>query len=184
MTDLGEVELRIIEGGVAIPASVLSEGTLRMLGLLALASAEAPALVGFEEPENGVHPRRIELIAELLRTQRSLGQTQYIVTTHSPRLPDLLADDSLFVVRRRNGQTRIDPLAGEPMEHGKPSPTRTKPRPPLSGSSEGTSIRPPAAAIQLRRRRRGGSRTSPLPRASPSLPCGREALPKSAAGAG
>ena len=113
VTDLGEVELRIIEGGVAMPASVLSEGTLRMLGLLALASAEAPALVGFEEPENGVHPRRIELIAELLRTQRSLGQTQYIVTTHSPRLPDLLADDSLFVVRRRNGQTRIDPLAAE-----------------------------------------------------------------------
>ena len=113
VTDLGEVELRIVEGGVAMPASVLSEGTLRMLGLLALASAEAPALVGFEEPENGVHPRRIELIAELLRTQRSLGQTQYIVTTHSPRLPDLLADDSLFVVRRRNGQTRIDPLAAE-----------------------------------------------------------------------
>ena len=113
VTDLGEVELRIVEGGVAMPASVLSEGTLRMLGLLALASAEAPALVGFEEPENGVHPRRIELIAELLRTPRSLGQTQYIVTTHSPRLPDLLADDSLFVVRRRNGHTRIDPLAAE-----------------------------------------------------------------------
>lgn len=122
VSDLGEVELRIVEGGVAMPASVLSEGTLRMLGLLALASAEAPALVGFEEPENGVHPRRIELIAELLRTQRSLGQTQYIVTTHSPRLPDLLADDSLFVVRRRNGQTRIDPLAalGPVAEWGTP----------------------------------------------------------------
>ena len=112
VTDLGEVELRIVEGGVAMPASVLSEGALRMLGLLALASMkEAPALVGFEEPENGVHPRRIELIAELLRTQRSIGQTQYIVTTHSPRLPDLLPEEALFVVRRRNGQTRINPLA-------------------------------------------------------------------------
>ncbi len=111
VTDLGEVELRIVEGGVAMPASVLSEGTLRMIGLLALASVEAPALVGFEEPENGVHPRRIELIAELLRTRRSLGQTQYIVTTHSPLLPDALPDDSLFVVRRWNGQTRIDPLS-------------------------------------------------------------------------
>ena len=111
VTGLGEVELRIVEGGVAMPASVLSEGTLRMLGLLALASVESPALVGFEEPENGVHPRRIELIAELLRTRRSLGQTQYIVTTHSPRLPDLLPKESLFVVRRHNGQTRINPLA-------------------------------------------------------------------------
>ena len=112
VTGLGEVELRIVEGDVAMPASVLSEGTLRMLGLLALASMkEAPALVGFEEPENGVHPRRIELIAELLRTQRSIGQTQYIVTTHSPRLPDLLPEEALYVVRRRNGQTRINPLA-------------------------------------------------------------------------
>lgn len=111
VTDLGEVELRIVEGGVAMPASVLSEGTLRMLGLLALASVETPALVGFEEPENGVHPRRIELIAELLRTRRSIGQTQYIVTTHSPRLPDLLPEESLFVVRRRNCQTHINPLA-------------------------------------------------------------------------
>ncbi|MDE0207901.1 MAG: AAA family ATPase [Candidatus Tectomicrobia bacterium] len=109
VSDLGEVELRLREGGIAIPARVLSEGTLRMLGLLALAgAAEAPALVGFEEPENGVHPRRIQWIAELLKTQQFLGQTQYIVTTHSPVLADFLADDSLFAVRRPNGQTRID----------------------------------------------------------------------------
>ncbi|MCE2449538.1 MAG: ATP-binding protein, partial [Candidatus Latescibacteria bacterium] len=81
----------------------------RMLGLLALTGVgDAPALVGFEEPENGVHPRRIQLIAELLKTQKTLNQTQHIITTHSPILPDLLGDESLFVVRRLNGQTRID----------------------------------------------------------------------------
>ena len=70
-----------------MPARVLSEGTLRLLGLLALTGVEdAPALVGFEEPENGVHPRRIQLIAELRKTQEDpQGQTQKIVTTHSPR---------------------------------------------------------------------------------------------------
>jgi predicted ATPase len=69
VSDLGEVELRLREGGIAIPSRVLSEGTLRLLGLLALAGArEPPALVGFEEPENGIHPRRIQLVAELLRT--------------------------------------------------------------------------------------------------------------------
>ena len=83
-----------------------------MLGLLALTGAgEAPALVGFEEPENGVHPRRIQWIAELLKTQQFLGQTQYIVTTHSPVLADFLTDESLFAVRRPNGQTRIDPFS-------------------------------------------------------------------------
>ena len=112
VSDLGEVELRLKEGGVAIPARVLSEGTLRMLGLLALTGAdEHPALVGFEEPENGVHPRRIQLIAELLQTRESLKQSQYIVTTHSPILPDLLSDRSLFVVQRTDGRTRIDPFS-------------------------------------------------------------------------
>ena len=48
VSDLGEVELRLREDGVAIPARVLSEGTLRMLGLIALAGVDqGPALVGF-----------------------------------------------------------------------------------------------------------------------------------------
>ena len=109
VSDLGEVELRVREGEVAVPAGVLSEGTLRMLGLLALTGVEeAPALVGFEEPENGVHPRRIQLIAELLNTQRTLNNTQYIVTTHSPVLVDLLETRSLFAVKRTHRTTRIE----------------------------------------------------------------------------
>jgi len=108
VSDLGEVELRLKEGGVAMPARVLSEGTLRMLGLLALTGVnQAPALVGFEEPENGVHPRRVQLIAELLKTQQNLKRTQYIVTTHSPILADLLANETLFSVRRVDGGTHI-----------------------------------------------------------------------------
>ena len=112
VSDLGEVELRLQENGVATPARVLSEGTLRVLGLLALTGAdESPSLVGFEEPENGVHPRRIQMIAQLLRTHADSGKTQYIVTTHSPILPDLLPDESLFVVQRVERRTRIDPFA-------------------------------------------------------------------------
>ena len=109
VSDLGEVELRVREGEVAVPAGVLSEGALRMLGLLALTGVEeAPALVGFEEPENGVHPRRIQLIAELLNTQKTLNNTQYIVTTHSPVLVDLLETRSLFAVKRIQRSTRIE----------------------------------------------------------------------------
>jgi len=110
--DIGEVEIRLREHGIAVPARVVSEGTLRMLGLLALAGAnEAPTLVGFEEPENGIHPRRIEMVAELLKTRQSLGPAQYIVTTHSPLLPDRLPGESLYAVRRNRGRTCIDPLS-------------------------------------------------------------------------
>ena len=112
VSDLGEVELRLREGGVAIPARVISEGTLRMLGLLALTGLdEAPALVGFEEPETGIHSRRIQLIAEFLKIQETLRQTQYIVTTHSPTLLNLLSDSSLFVVNRIDRKTRIEPFS-------------------------------------------------------------------------
>lgn len=112
VNDLGEVELRLREGGIDVPARVLSEGTLRVLGMLALTGAkDPPSLVGFEEPENGIHPRRIELVAELLKTRAKLGQTQYIATTHSPLLPDLISDESLFVVSYGAEGTRIEPFS-------------------------------------------------------------------------
>ena len=112
VSDLGEVELRLRENDVAIPSRVVSEGTLRLVGLLALNGAGvAPSLVGFEEPENGVHPQRIQLIAEFLNTRRRIGVTQYIVTSHSPILPDSIPDDSLFVVQRKGQCTQIYPYA-------------------------------------------------------------------------
>ena len=112
ISEIGEVEIRLRENGIAVPARVVSEGTLRMLGLLALSGAnEAPTLVGFEEPENGIHPGRIEAVADLLRTRQLLGPAQYIVTTHSPILPDRLPEDSLYAVRRKNGYTCVDPLS-------------------------------------------------------------------------
>ena len=110
ISNIGEIELRLKENGVAIPSRVVSEGTLRLLGLLALNGVgSAPSLVGFEEPENGVHPQRIQLIAEFLNTRRRIGVTQYIVTSHSPILPDSIPGDSLFVVQRKGRCTQIYP---------------------------------------------------------------------------
>lgn len=109
---VGEVELSLMEGAVAMPARVLSEGTLRALGLLALSGVkEPPAVVGFEEPENGVHPRRIRDIAKILESRAESGNTQLIVTTHSPILPDHISNESLFVCRKTSGGTTIEPFS-------------------------------------------------------------------------
>lgn len=109
---VGEVELSLMEGNTSVPARVVSEGTLRVLGLLALTGAkQAPALIGFEEPENGIHPRRIKAIAELLKNRVEFGETQLVVTTHSPILPDMIPDTSLFVCRKQVGTTIIEPFA-------------------------------------------------------------------------
>ena len=109
--ELGEVELDIREGKKNISARILSDGTLRILGLLALVgSKETPALIGFEEPENGVPPRQIRRIAKFLETRRLLERTQYIVTTHSPILPDFIPVEFLHVCRKIKGNTEIEPF--------------------------------------------------------------------------
>ena len=111
VNELGEVELDLREGEKRISARVLSEGTLRILGILALVGAEVPpTLIGFEEPENGIHPRRIRRIAQFLETRMILEDIQFIVTTHSSLLPDLVPPESLYVCRKVNGNTEIEPF--------------------------------------------------------------------------
>ena len=78
---------------------------------MALVGAEEPpALIGFEEPENGIHPRRIQRIARFLETRMILEDIQFIVTTHSSLLPDLIPPESLYVCRKVNGNTEIEPF--------------------------------------------------------------------------
>lgn len=108
---LGEIELSLLQEQTPISVRALSEGTLRILGLLALASTkEPPYLIGIEEPETGIHPHRLGLIAALLQTQAS-DDTQVIATTHSPILVDLIPKESLYAFRRVHGKTAIDPLS-------------------------------------------------------------------------
>ena len=81
-----------------IPATRLSDGTLRFLGLLAiLLGARDYPLICIEEPELGLHPDAIALLAELLIEASAL--TQVIVTTHSESLISALGErvDSILV---------------------------------------------------------------------------------------
>jgi predicted ATPase len=83
-TQRGEIELTVFQEGVPCSSRVVSEGTLRVLALACIAANPFEgSLVAFEEPENGVHPRRIELIARLLLEMAKQGR-QVVVTTHSP----------------------------------------------------------------------------------------------------
>ncbi|MDE2785828.1 MAG: AAA family ATPase [Chloroflexota bacterium] len=81
------VELVINETGTssALPASRLSDGTIRFIALLAiLCHPDPPPLICIEEPEIAMHPDSLGLIAELMRNASE--RTQLIVTTHSPEL--------------------------------------------------------------------------------------------------
>ncbi len=108
MTEEGKVRLRISEYGVDFSAKIVSEGTLRLLGLIAIVSQTNPAtVVCFEEPENGVHPRRLKLIADLLRN--ASDHKQIIVNTHSPVLPDFLQDAYLVQCTKKDKHSFFQP---------------------------------------------------------------------------
>lgn len=88
------------------PAALLSEGTLRLLCLLGiLVSPEPPSVVGYEEPENGVHPGRLSEMLEMLIVAANRGQTQFLITTHSPEVLDTLSGFPLFRAARVGART-------------------------------------------------------------------------------
>lgn len=116
----GILDLQIRQDGTSYSSRVLSEGTLRLLALCAIAvNPWAGSLVALEEPENGVHPRRVEEIARLLMSLSEREQRQVIVTTHSPLFVDSvlrIQDEEgiegvgLFNVRLSDGRTVINPF--------------------------------------------------------------------------
>lgn len=70
------------DNGLECPSWLLSDGTLRMLALTLPAFLPArPRIYMIEEPENGVHPKALELIIGALM---AIPQAQVFVATHSP----------------------------------------------------------------------------------------------------
>lgn len=108
----GRVGLRLSENGLWFSARLISEGTLRLIGLLAAIHPRNPAtMVAFEEPENGVHPVRLKIISDALKNAVQVHGKQIIVTTHSSILPEYFDDKDLFVCSKEKNQTTIKPFS-------------------------------------------------------------------------
>lgn len=105
------VELILHEGDRPVPASRLSDGTLRYLCLLAiLLHPSPPPLVMIEEPELGLHPDIIPQLGKLLI--EASERTQLIITTHSDFLVDCFhgVPESVVVCEQENGETTFNRL--------------------------------------------------------------------------
>ena len=110
------VQLFLEEGDVVIPATRLSDGTLRYLCLLSiLCHPEPPPLICIEEPELGLHPDILPTVSKLLL--EASERSQLIVTTHSDMLVDALTNDwwSVVVCEKHDGQTVMRRLDEEKM---------------------------------------------------------------------
>jgi predicted ATPase len=91
-------------------ASQLSDGTLRFICLAtALLQPSLPATVLFDEPELGLHPYALTLLANLFQqAARSYGNyvsKQVIVSTQSAPLISEFAPEDVIVVERAHGQS-------------------------------------------------------------------------------
>ena len=116
-------------GGHWLPSWALSDGTLRMIALAVLAGDRTGrGLICLEEPENGIHPARLDRVLSVLSglavdPSRAPGADnplqQVILTTHSPSFVRLQRDGDLLVARSDRGAgantprgLQLRPLAG------------------------------------------------------------------------
>ena len=107
----GTAQILLIEAGKPIPATRLSDGTLRYLCLLVvLCHPNPPPLVCIEEPELGLHPDLIPGLADLLL--EASEATQLVVTTHSASLVDAFhtRPECVVVCEKEDGSTRLSRL--------------------------------------------------------------------------
>ena len=108
MIEGGTVQLFVQEGRFNVPATRLSDGTLRYLCLLAiLCDPKPPPLICIEEPELGLHPDLINHVADALRYASE--RTQVIVTTHSTTLVDAFTDtpEAILVCEKADGCSTV-----------------------------------------------------------------------------
>ncbi|MGP8019913.1 MAG: AAA family ATPase [Limisphaerales bacterium] len=84
----------------------ISDGTLRFIALVTLLSLppeDLPGIIIIDEPELGLHPSAIGILADLLRA--ASASSQVIVTTQSVTLVNQLSAEDVIVVDRENGQS-------------------------------------------------------------------------------
>lgn len=90
----------------------LSDGTIRFICLAtALLQPDLPSTIIIDEPELGLHPEAIEVLAELIKAASK--QTQVIVATQSPALINHFSIDDIVVVSRKDGQSVFERMKSE-----------------------------------------------------------------------
>lgn len=87
----------------------LSDGSMRFICLAtALLQPNPPSTLIIDEPELGLHPEAIRILAELI--ENAAKRTQLIVATQSPLLLDHFAIEDIIVVNRKDGQSTFERL--------------------------------------------------------------------------
>ena len=95
----------------------LSDGTLRFLLLMTILGSPDPApLIAIDEPETGLHPRMMSLVAEV--AGNAARKSQIIFSTHSPSFLDAFDDEppTTTIVTMEDSETVLKTIAGEELK--------------------------------------------------------------------
>lgn len=107
----GKLKLKFFDqNDVGYWAEEVSEGVIYLLALLCIVhQPNPPKLLLLEEPEKGIHPRRIKEVIDFIFELARLRNIQIILTSHSPYVVDHFADipECISVFDRENGETVI-----------------------------------------------------------------------------
>ena len=108
------IYIEFVGGGQLVPASQLSDGMLLVLAYLTvLHLPEPPRLLLVEEPENGIHPARLQDVLTILRDLvKEQTHSQVILTTHSPYVVDLFEPDEVTLCQQgEDGSVSVSRLS-------------------------------------------------------------------------
>lgn len=95
-------------------ASALSDGTLRFICLATLLlQPDLPSVVLIDEPELGLHPAAIQVLAGML--QSASTRAQLLVATQSVTLINQLDPEQVWVVNREAGESHFNHLKAADM---------------------------------------------------------------------
>jgi predicted ATPase len=94
-----------------------SEGFRRLLAcLIALYQSPPKQTLIFDEPEKGIYPAGLTILADEFKGYASKGRGQVLLTTHSPEFLDRFAPEQIRVVEMRGHATHVGPVAPEQLE--------------------------------------------------------------------
>ena len=127
----GRLLLRFNDKGFSDPfyAQQMSDGTLKLFAyLIMLEHPDPPPFICIEEPENGLYPRLLEVLAREFRDHAMRGEngSQVFVTTHQPYFVDGLAPEEVWILEKgEDGFSTIrrasdDPVVRSMAEEGLP----------------------------------------------------------------
>jgi predicted ATPase len=106
-------------GGQLLPLELdyESEGLRRLLAhLIALYQTPPKQVMFFEEPEKGIHPGALAVLAGEFKACPIAGRGQIVLTSHSPELLDHFQPEQLRVVEMENYKTKIGPVSPDQVE--------------------------------------------------------------------